>query len=72
MQLAVTTVVVELGMLRKVVLSGTYQEAVEAGLKAPTYEDECDGTIVAEGSREDNQPMESIYPLGVYIYILKS
>ena len=42
----------------------TYQEAVEAGLKAPTYEDECDGTIVAEGSRKDNQPMESIYPLG--------
>ena len=43
----------------------TYEEAVAAGLVAPTLDDLCDGLITATGLREDGSPLEGNFEIGL-------
>ena len=43
----------------------TYEEAVAAGLVAPTLDDLCDGVITATGRREDGSPLEGDFEIGL-------
>ena len=43
----------------------TYEEAVAAGLVAPTLDDLCDGVITATGVREDGSPLEGDFQIGL-------
>ena len=43
----------------------TYEEAVAAGLVAPTLDDLCDGVITATGVREDGSPLEGDFEIGL-------
>ncbi len=43
----------------------TYEEAVAAGLVAPTLDDLCDGVITATGLREDGSPLEGNFEIGL-------
>ena len=43
----------------------TYEEAVAAGLVAPTLDDLCDGLITATGLREDGSPLEGDFEIGL-------
>ncbi|MCR5498293.1 MAG: hypothetical protein K6F48_10690 [Paludibacteraceae bacterium] len=43
----------------------TYEEAVAAGLVAPTLDDLCDGVITATGLREDGSALEGNFEIGL-------
>ena len=61
---ALDTIIVQIAENSTYFDSATYQEAVDAGLKIPSYKDVCDGEIIAVGEREDHKPLESVFPLG--------